>query len=324
MIHTPGDTANGAVESRDDGASAVCVFAPVLLLTVTLETRGEQDVELHVHCGGQGYWVARMARILGAEPVLCTVLGGETGQVIEALMDDGISLRHVTSPHASAGYVHDRRDGERREVAHTNPLPFGRHEHDQLHNLALGEAATAGVCALAGTHDNETVPTEVYERLTADLRSLDVDVVTDITGEILRAALRSGIDLVKLSDEELVLDGWATGDDDDDLCKGMDALRRAGARDVVISRGERGLLAWYDDMLLRARTPQLSVADPRGAGDSMTAALTVARKQRLGMYDVLRLAAAAAAVNVTRHGLASGDGETIKKLVPHVDVEQVR
>jgi 1-phosphofructokinase len=75
---------------------------------------------------------------------------------------------------------------------------------------------------------------------------------------------------------------------------------------------------------LRARTPQLSVADPRGAGDSMTAALTVARKQRLGMYDVLRLAAAAAAVNVTRHGLASGDGETIKKLVPHVDVEQVR
>jgi hypothetical protein len=29
-------------------------------------------------------------------------------------------------------------------------------------------------------------------------------------------------------------------------------------------------------------------------------------------------------VNVTRHGLASGDGETIKKLVPHVDVEQVR
>jgi 1-phosphofructokinase len=76
-------------------------------------------------------------------------------------------------------------------------------------------------------------------------------------------------------------------------------------------------------MLLRARAPQLSVIDPRGAGDSMTAALAVARKRGLGAPDVLRLATAAAAVNVTRHGLASGYGETILQLVPHVAVEQV-
>jgi 1-phosphofructokinase len=76
-------------------------------------------------------------------------------------------------------------------------------------------------------------------------------------------------------------------------------------------------------MLLRARAPELSVIDPRGAGDSMTAALAMACTRGLGAPDALRLATAAAAVNVTRHGLASGYADTILQLVPHVHVEQV-
>jgi 1-phosphofructokinase len=304
-------------------APPVCVFAPVLLLTITLETRGDSELELHVHCGGQGYWQARMARILGAAPVLCTILGGETGTVMPSLVDEGIALRAVASPHATAAYIHDRRGGERREIAQTNPTALGRHEQDELHNLALGEAASAGVCVLAGTHENPAVSPELYERLTADLNALGVSVVSDITGELLRASLKSGLDIVKLSDEELVADGWAAGMEDDDVRKGIDTLRDAGARNVVISQREKGLLAWFGGSLLRAKAPQLTVADPRGAGDSMTAALTVSRKLGLGATDALQLATAAAAVNVTRHGLASGDGETIRKLVPHVAVEQI-
>jgi 1-phosphofructokinase len=307
----------------DEGDRAICVFAPVLLLTVTLETRGDDELELHVHCGGQGYWQARMARILGAEPVLCTILGGETGHVIQALVEDGIRLRAVSSPHPTAAYVHDRRGGERHEIARTNPMASGRHEQDELHNIALGEAASCGVCVMAGTHENPTLAAELYERLAADLNSLGVSTITDITGDLLRASLASGVDVVKLSDEELVADGWASGDSDADVRSGIEALRHAGARNVVVSRRERGVLAWYDGALLAAKAPQLSVADPRGAGDSMTAALTVSRRLGLGAPDALRLATAAAAVNVTRHGLASGDGETIRKLVPHVAVEQI-
>src|SRR5690606_29493621 len=152
---------------------------------------------------------------------------------------------------------------------------------------------------------------------------LGVSVVADITGDLLRASLRSGIDVVKLSDEELVADGWAKGEDEYAVRAGIESLRDAGARNVVVSRRERGVLAWFDGGLLRARAPERSVGDPRGAGDSMPAALTVARRRGLGAQDALQLATAAAAVNVTRHGLASGDGETILRLVPHVTVEQL-
>ena len=44
----------------------ICVFAPSPILTITIE-RGPEDVpDVHLHPGGQGFWVARMAAQLGA------------------------------------------------------------------------------------------------------------------------------------------------------------------------------------------------------------------------------------------------------------------
>ena len=59
----------------------VCVFAPAPLLTVTIESKadGSGDDEIHVHAGGQGFWIARLVAELGVEVVLCGSFGGETG-----------------------------------------------------------------------------------------------------------------------------------------------------------------------------------------------------------------------------------------------------
>jgi 1-phosphofructokinase len=301
--------------------AAVCVFAPVLMLTVTLERRGGPQDEIHVHGGGQGYWVARMASILGADVALCTVLGGETGRAIECLMDPAITLHKVTSGHPSAGYVHDRREGQREEIIRTQPLPFDRHEVDELHNTTLQESLKAGVCVLAGTQETDALSPATYRRLATDLRTLGVKVVADLSGPVLRAALEGGIELLKISDEELVADSWAADTDDASVLAAIGKLRAAGADHVVVSRRELGAIASIDGLILRARPPRLTVVDPRGAGDSMTAALAVARGQELAAPEMLRIATAAAAANVTRHGLASGIGGTIEQLVSRVHIE---
>jgi hypothetical protein len=48
--------------------SSVCVFAPSLYLTVTIEERDgcPEAGEVHLHPGGQGFWIACMLAELGA------------------------------------------------------------------------------------------------------------------------------------------------------------------------------------------------------------------------------------------------------------------
>lgn len=60
--------------------SPVVVFAPLPVLTVTVEDRSGAD-DIHVHAGGQGVWQSRMLSSLGVPVVLCSALGGETGDV---------------------------------------------------------------------------------------------------------------------------------------------------------------------------------------------------------------------------------------------------
>src|SRR3712207_6718434 len=93
------------------------VFAPAPQLTVTVERFSETD-ELHVHPGGQGIWQARMLRLLEVPVTLCATIGGEVGTVLEAaLADEDLTLRVVRRESTSGWYVHDRREGEREEVA---------------------------------------------------------------------------------------------------------------------------------------------------------------------------------------------------------------
>ena len=44
------------------GQPRVCVFAPAPLLTVTIEQPSSDrgDGEVHLHPGGQGFWIARL------------------------------------------------------------------------------------------------------------------------------------------------------------------------------------------------------------------------------------------------------------------------
>ena len=49
------------------------------MLSLTIERGGEGEDEVHVHPAGQGVWVSRMAGEMGADPILCGFLGGESG-----------------------------------------------------------------------------------------------------------------------------------------------------------------------------------------------------------------------------------------------------
>jgi 1-phosphofructokinase len=307
-------------------AERAFVFAPDPLLTVTIEAGGEGD-EIHLHAGGQGFWVAQMIANLGVEVSLCGPFGGESGRVVRSLIDQdaGIRIRSIETAGSNGTYVHDRRDGERITVAETPPDPLGRHELDDLYGAALLGGLESSVAVLGGPGPWEVpvLPPDTYRRLTTDLRANGKVVVADLSGEPLSCALEGGLSLVKVSHEELMADGRVDEAGEEELLEAIWALHRQGADNVIITRAEEPALALVEEKIVKVRPPVLSVVDHRGAGDSMTAGVAAALAKDLDMLAALRLGAAAAGLNVTRRGLATADRREIERLADHIELEDM-
>jgi 1-phosphofructokinase len=296
------------------------VFAPSTLLTVTIEKKGDHD-DVHLHAGGQGFWIARMLQTLGVDVTLCTTFGGESGVVIRSLIErSGIRVHAVAIAGESEAYVHDRRSGERVTIAEMRPRQLSRHEVDELYGAALVEGLDASVSVLAGTVET-VVPDETFQRLAHDLRTNDRPVVADLSGSQLRAAIDGGVRVLKVSHTELA--GWATGDSQLDLVRAMFTLQSKGAKTVVVSRAEHPALVLDGDEVRQVFTPKLAPYDERGAGDSMTAGLAAGLAHELSIFDTVSLAAAAGTLNVTRHGLGSGERAAIEHLAGQIELRPV-
>ena len=296
-------------------------FVPAPLLTVTIERQADV-VELHVHPGGQGVWQARMVAALGVPVALCAAVGGETGRVLHTLLaEEDVDLRDVERESDSGWYVHERRAGERIEIAAHAGAPMVRHDIDELYTTALTEGLRAPVSVLSGTADPAAVDADVYRRLAADLDAVGGRVVVDLAGDQLAAALAGGPAFVKVSHEELLDDGRAADDTAGALADAAFRMRDEGAGAVLVSRADRPALALLGEELLEVGLPTLEVVDHRGAGDSMTAGIAATLARGEDVSRAVRIGAAAGALNVTRRGLGTGRAEAIEELAGRVRLD---
>lgn len=308
----------------------VVIFAPLPVLTVTVESRSGED-DIHVHAGGQGVWQSRMVSSLGVPTVLCAALGGETGSVLGHLLPTtDVTVRSVLVSSRNGAYVHDRRTGDRDIIAESPGSALDRHELDSLYELTLTEGLTHGRVLLSGPQDDRVIPADLYRRLTSDLGANGCKVAADLAGERLEAVLAGQPDLVKVSHEELLDDGRAKSDDPEDLVDAMRTMRDEGANTIVVSRsGAAPALALFDDdegegegSIVEIVMPKLEPADPTGAGDSMTAGMVAALASGRTLRESLQMGAACGALNVVRHGLGTGGAKAVATLAERVELRQ--
>src|SRR4051794_25409276 len=143
----------------------VMVFAPSSTLSIVTERRGAHD-DIHLHPGGQGYWISRMLAALDVPVTLCGCFGGEVGSVVRVLIEQrGIQVRAVETDTANAAYVEDRRTESTQVLADMHSPALSRHDVDALYGLALTHGLDAAVCVLGGAPAH-VLPAETYQRLT--------------------------------------------------------------------------------------------------------------------------------------------------------------
>lgn len=319
-----------AREDDDRPGPRVAVFGPHPLLTVTVEALGSGDQtpgiaeDIHLHAGGQGVWVARMAGMMGAEPVLCSFIGGETGAVLRPLLD-GLpgSLRLVNTAGASGCYVMDRRDGERKLVARALSPPASRHELDDLFSGTCATALGSKALVVCNPLPGDALPLEVYSSLVADVRANGTPVLVDLSSPRLDHALAGGPDLVKLNDWELAEFVNGPVSEPGQMRAAAERLLERGARSVVVTRGELPALALRGDEAYELIPPSFGRGSREGCGDSMMGALAAAWADEVEWIDALVQGTAAGAANFLRHGLGTGSRSVVEELVAKVEVRRL-
>lgn len=308
----------------------LCVLAPTPLLTVEIEspqagpTVLPHHADVHLHPGGQGLWVARMAVSLGAEVTVCGPFGGEVGLLLkEMVSSEGLRLRPVGYAVGNGAYVYDRRDGERTTMAHMPPPPLNRHELDDLYGTVLVQALESDVIVITGNEPEHVVPASFYGRIARDLRSMGKVVVADLSGEAAVTAAAEGPDVLKMSHEEVCAAGLARDESLAELWGAASQLVEAGVGAMVLSRAADPCLVVTAEDATQIVGPVMSPLDHRGAGDSMTAGIAVGLGRGLSIVDAVRLGAAAGTLNVTRRGLGTGRRDHIERFADQITVEEM-
>lgn len=303
----------------------VTVFGPHPMLSIAIEAlTSEGGDEIHLHAAGQGVWVARMAAELGARPLLCGFIGGETGTVLRPLLEQlDFELRLVETAEASGSYLHDRRSGERVSVAQTASLPPSRHEIDELFSTTVAAALDSDVLALCGPFPGEALPLEIYGNLVSDVKANGTPVVVDLSPPRLDSALEGRPDLVKINDWEIASYIEGPVDTDERMRAAVNRLLEAGAGAVIVTRAEQPALVVRGEEAWELVPPRFERGSREGCGDSMMGALATGMATGLDWEETLRIGAAAGAANFLRAGLGSGSRSVVEDLARKVELRSL-
>lgn len=303
----------------------VAIFAPHPLLAVTLEREGQVRERTHFHPAGQGVWVARMVGCLGAEPVLCGFAGGESGDLLQAL------LRHlpgeqklVPTSSASGCYVTDRRAGERHLIMRSLSDPPSRHELDDLVSLTCVEAIADGWLLVTNPLPADALPLECYGDLVANARAGGCRTLVDLSTPRLDSALRGEPDLVKLNDWELAEYVVGPVSEPSQLIEAARRLCDKGARAVIVTRGERPALVLAGDQAWMLEPPALTHGFREGCGDAMLGALAASWASGDSFERALKVGAGAGAANFLRRGLGNASRDVVEQLADRVMLEPLK
>lgn len=301
----------------------IAIFGPHPLLTVSLEREGDDARErIHFHAGGQGVWVARQAGELGAEPVLCGFVGGEAGALLRPLLEQLAGERRLVETASESGcYVVDRRAGERDALAFTASEPPSRHELDALFSLTCAEALACGWLVVANPMPGEALPLSVYGDLVADARANGCRTLVDLSSPRLDSALTGKPDLVKINDWELAAYVSGPVSEPHELRAAAERLRDAGARSVIVTRGEQPAFVLHEERTWLIVPPRFERGWREGCGDAMMGALAAAWAQGASFEDAAVTGAAAGAGTFLRQGLGSAARDVVEELRGAVRVE---
>jgi pseudouridine kinase len=237
--------------------------------------------------GGVARNVAENLARLGAAVSLVTAVGNDAaGAALLSHADSlGIDTRAVTRlPDAATG-------------TYTAVLDHDGEMAVALADMALYERLTADVMAASQPLRSNAalivadlnLPRDTLALLARDAERDAVPLVLVAVSEPKMARLPAelpGTRLLIVNEGELAARVGRRFDTDDDIARACSQVQRQGVRDLVVTRGERGVLHTTAGGLARLAAPAADIVDVTGAGDAFAAAVCWSLQQDADDLDL--------------------------------------
>jgi 1-phosphofructokinase len=310
-----------------------------MIITVTLNPAVDQTLELErltlgdtnrvrdsrIDPGGKGINVSRVLRELGRESLATGLAPGSLGRFVEhSLAEQGIlcDFVHTRGQTRTNLTVVDEERHETTLLSYRGPDVDPRHVAT-LEARLKRYLSTGDWLVVAGSIP-PSIALETYPALMEIGRHGNARTVLDADAEALEAGLRGGPDIVKLNHHEAERLLGHPMEQDDELLRAGDELRRAGAGTAVITAGPRGAVAVADEGVWWAWPPETTVASAVGAGDALLAGLLLKLDDNDGgIEEGLRWGTAAGAAACLTPGTQLCFREDVLRVLPQVRVERI-
>ncbi|GAB5446238.1 1-phosphofructokinase family hexose kinase [Gymnodinialimonas sp.] len=277
--------------------------------------------------GGGGINVARAIKTLGGSARAAIALGGATGAVIAASLQDAqIDFLTLTAPGPTRQNLSVIDAASAEQFRFIFPGPTWTLDDLAAVAAPLSGAVGAGdILVLSGSLPPGLAP-EALVNLAQSHVMRGVRVVVDTSGAPLIAMARSarGLCLLRMDDgeaEELFARTLPQAADSADAAQAL--VRDGVAEAVIIARGTEGSVLATAKRRWFAPAADVPVASLTGAGDSFVAAATLAIAQEGTWPEVLSAGCAAASSAVTTPATALCDPDVYATLLPGAGARRI-
>ncbi|WP_322488293.1 hexose kinase [Chloroflexus sp.] len=275
--------------------------------------------EARVAAGGKGLNVARTAKAIESHAVVCTPLGGITGQQVAWLAaQEGIPIHTV----AIAGetrvctLIVDSATGE---VTVLNEVGPRLSEREWSTFTGRVSDITAEWYLICGSLPPGPPPSVLAE-LVATLHQHGRRVMVDTSGAALEEAVAAKPAVVKVNSEELGALLGMSITSVADAQRAAFALHQRGIEVVVVTLGACGAVGIDASDRVLAIPPRIPVCNPIGCGDTFFAGLANAFSNSHNLAHAMQIATACAAADAQTLAPGAIDLATARALIDHVAI----
>lgn len=278
-------------------------------------------IDIEVDAGGKGINCSRMLQRLGAETMALAFLGGDTGDYIKLVLDKAkIDLDFVTTERPTRTCIAIE------EATDVPPTTFnergGPIEHRELVEMIerVKDLARKSKYIVFGGSIPTGVNQDVYKVLLDIAQAGGAKTVLDADGEALIQGLKAKPFMIKPNRDEAERILGVEFGSFADVARGALSLSEQGIKLVVISLGNQGAIACYENTIYHALPPKVKAVSTIGSGDSFIAGLLYAIDNGQSIEDALKVACAAGAATAMSDGTDIGQKENVDKLIGDVKV----